>query len=63
MSFAREASVGCSRFMSRADQVASRGQNGRLRPNPSIDDHRNRGAAYNPAFRKVVQPLAADQLE
>ena len=63
MSFVREASVSCSRFISRADQVASRGQNGRLRPNPSIDYHGNWAAAHELVFRKVVQPLAADQLE
>jgi hypothetical protein len=47
MSFVREVGVGCSRFISRGDQVASRGQNGRPRPNPSIDDHRNWAAAHD----------------
>ena len=63
MSFVREAGVGCSRFISRGYQVASRGQSGRLRSNPSIDKHRNWAATHQLVFRKVVQPLAADQLE
>ena len=49
----------------RADQVASRGQNGRLRPNPSIDDHRNWAAAHELIFRKVVnlwRPINSNDL-
>jgi hypothetical protein len=64
MSFVREAGCWLQQIhFQTPDQVASRGQSGRLRPNPSMDNHRNWAATHQLVFRKVALPLAVDQLE